>query len=153
MHVTKLTYADLARRNRFVSLPPASSLLDVAVLLSQKDVHRVPIVDNGRIINIISQSRVIEFLDAHMKQIREDSSVVTVESAHLATSPVLTIDEHESAYNTFALMDKHHKSGIAVVDSTGHLIGNTSGSDLKVCCSSYACALSCAGVDFYCSCS
>ena len=52
-----------------------------------------------------------------------------------------------SALDTFRLMEKRNLSGLAVVDQTGKLVGNTSGRDLKVASFSLPAADHGAGVD------
>jgi CBS-domain-containing membrane protein len=62
-----VTVTYLSRRNRFTPVKSGSSLLDAAHVLAQR-AHRVPIIDeHGQVINIISQSSVISFLNKHVR--------------------------------------------------------------------------------------
>ena len=54
-----ITTVDFAKRNPFTPVSSNDSLLTVAQLLARREVHRVPVVDNGSLVNIISQLDVI----------------------------------------------------------------------------------------------
>jgi CBS domain-containing protein len=50
----------------------------------------------------------------------------------IGTKPVLSVNHNTSAIDTFRLMDNKKISGVAVVDDSGKLVGNTSAIDLKL---------------------
>lgn len=50
----------------------------------------------------------------------------------MGTHPVLAVRKDVKAIDVFRLMDQNQRSGVAVVDESGVLVGNTSGNDLKV---------------------
>lgn len=94
--------------------------------------HRVPIVDeNGRVINIVSQSLLNEYLHAHAAELGSFTSK-TIAELNIGTSPVLTVNEQDTALNVFRTLERSGRSGIAVVGPSGRLTGVTSGSDLKL---------------------
>lgn len=125
-----LTVKYLCKRNVFKPLRLGSSLKDAAELL--KTVRRVPIVDaDGNIVNIVSQSSLMEFLLNHKISVPE-LSANTIESAKIGSSPVLMVKESTLAVDAFRLIDKTGRSGIAIVDDTGVLTGNTSASDVRL---------------------
>jgi 5'-AMP-activated protein kinase regulatory gamma subunit len=51
---------------------------------------------------------------------------------HLGSSPVLSVKKSTIAIDVFRMMDQNKRSGVAVVDEAGMLVGNTSGADLKL---------------------
>jgi len=51
----------------------------------------------------------------------------------IGTTPVLSVKSNSKAIEVFRLMDNKKLTGVAVVDESGRLVGNTSASDLKVC--------------------
>jgi hypothetical protein len=57
-----LILLDLSRRNRFHPVSPSSTLLEVCESLAQPDIHRVPVVENGKVVTIISQTTIIKVL-------------------------------------------------------------------------------------------
>jgi len=126
-----VTTTYLSRRNAFRSLHSSDNLLTVCQLLST-GLHRVPIVDeSGTVINIISQSSVIQFLSHHLKEYKDELNR-TLKELNLGTKPVISVKQDTLAIETFRLMDNKKISGVAVVDGTGKFVGNTSASDLKL---------------------
>jgi len=129
--VEGVTCTYLSRRNPLHPVADSATLWDVVVLLS-KHVHRVPIVnDKGEIINIISQSSAMKFLHDHEKEFHKDFAH-SVEQLNLGSSPVHTVREDTPTIEVFRMMDNKKISGVGVVNSAGALVGNTSGSDLKL---------------------
>jgi len=126
-----VTTTYLTRRNPYHAVSLTDSLWDVCEILAS-GVHRVPVVDTeSKIVNIISQSTIINFLNLHMKDIAEGFKP-TIKELHIGTRPVVSVSKTTSAIETFRLMDNRKISGVAVVDETGKFIGNTSASDLKL---------------------
>jgi len=121
----------LSRRNSFHPVSKSDSLLDVCKILA-KGLHRVPVVDdNGEVVDIISQSSIISFLHKHASQTKHET-VLTIKELHIGTNAVISATADTKAIDVFRLMDNKKISGVAVVDEEGKLIGNTSGSDLKL---------------------
>jgi hypothetical protein len=56
-----------------------------------------------------------------------------VEEVGLARKRVISLSTMSKAIDAFKQMDKYHLSGIAIVDTSNRLVGNTSATDLKVC--------------------
>jgi len=126
-----VTTTYLSRRNPFHPIREEDYLWSACEILA-KGVHRVPIVDaNGAIINIISQSTIINFLNKHINEIKVDFTA-SIQDLNIGTKPVLSVPKNTSAIDTFRLMDNRKISGVAVVDEHGTFIGNTSASDLKL---------------------
>jgi len=131
-HVTDaVTLPYLARRNPFHSVKHGASLQEVVEILA-RGVRRVPVIDNNdKVVNIVSQSSIVQFLNKHLPEV---SSLFEekVENVRLGTSPVISVTKETSAIDVFRMMDHHMRSGVAVVDGTGTLLGYTSGMDLKL---------------------
>jgi CBS domain-containing protein len=126
-----VTVTYLSRRNPFHQVSTTDSLLKVCEDLS-KGLHRVPVVDQqGKLVNIISQSSIISFLSKHEKTIKSQVHQ-TLGELNLGTKPVISVKQDTPAIDTFRLMDKKKISGVAVVDNHGRFVGNTSASDLKL---------------------
>jgi len=130
--VDGVTCTYLSRRNPFHPVSTTDSLL-VAVEILAKGIHRVPVVDqkSGEVVNIISQSSVIQFLHKHHQEFKQETSG-SISELKLGTVPVISVNKNTLAIDTFRLMDKRKISGVAVVDDDGKLVGNTSSSDIKV---------------------
>eukprot|EP01111_Echinosteliopsis_oligospora_P012990 TRINITY_DN454_c0_g1_i1.p1 TRINITY_DN454_c0_g1~~TRINITY_DN454_c0_g1_i1.p1 ORF type:complete len:312 (-),score=63.61 TRINITY_DN454_c0_g1_i1:155-1090(-) len=129
--VDGVTISYLSRRNPFHSVKHGTSMLQVVDLLAHGN-RRVAVVDdNGVAVNIISQSSVLRFFQEHMNQLKSLLEV-KIANCHIGTSPVITVSKETRAIDVFRLMDHHMRSGVAVTDSSGTLVGNTSGYDLKL---------------------
>jgi len=126
-----VTLPYLARRNQFHAVKHTATLHDVAEILT-KGIRRVPVVDDsGKVINIVSQSSIIQFVGKHLKEISPVFSE-KLEDIKLGSSPVLTVAKETRAIDVFRMMDQHMRSGVGVVDESGVLLGYTSGPDLKL---------------------
>jgi len=126
-----VTCTYLSRRNAFIPVQANDNLLQVCEILA-KGVHRVPVVDDkGEVINIISQSSVISFLHKNASKFHNELDK-TLHALHIGTKPVIVVSKDTPAIETFRLMDNKKISGVAVVDGSGSLVGNTSASDLKL---------------------
>jgi len=127
-----VTVTYLSRRNPFRSVTTKDSLYSVVEILGTS-VHRVPVInERGEVVNIISQSSIIGFLNKHLNAELKDSVNQTVGELRLGSRPVVTVSKNSPAIETFRLMDNKKISGVAVIDEDGKLVGNTSGSDLKL---------------------
>jgi len=127
-----VTLPYLARRNPFYAVKHDSSLHEVVEILA-KGIKRVPVVDDksGKVVNIVSQSSIIQFLNKHLKEISPIFEN-TIEEIGIGSTPVLTVSKETRAIDVFRMMDQHTRSGVAVVDTSGSLLGYTSGPDLKL---------------------
>jgi len=121
-----VTITYLARRNRFKPVLLSDSLLTVVELLA-KGLHRVPVLgENGRVINIISQSTIITLISN-----QNFGEGDRISDLRVGTSPVKTVNINTSVISTFRLLDQFKISGVAVVDDDEKLVSVTTGKDLK----------------------
>jgi len=126
-----VTCTYLSRRNPFQAVSPNDSLLVVCEMLA-KGLHRVPVVDStGNVVNIISQSSIVGFLNQHLASLKHQTAH-TIKELNLGTKQVISVKHDTSAINTFRVMDNKKISGVAVIDAQGKFLGNTSASDLKL---------------------
>lgn len=126
-----VTTTYLSRRNIFHPVTLNDSLWSVCEVLA-KGVHRVPVVDEtGHVVNIISQSTIVNFLHSHIAQIKGELSE-TIQHLNFGTRPVISVKKDTPAIDTFRLMDNKKISSVSVVDDEGRFVGNTSASDLKL---------------------
>eukprot|EP01113_Clastostelium_recurvatum_P043084 TRINITY_DN706_c0_g1_i3.p1 TRINITY_DN706_c0_g1~~TRINITY_DN706_c0_g1_i3.p1 ORF type:complete len:318 (-),score=89.33 TRINITY_DN706_c0_g1_i3:121-1074(-) len=130
--VEGVTVAYLSKRNPFHAIKQGITLLEAVEFLTKNNLRRVPVVnEKGDIVNIISQSSIVQFLGQHMMELR-DEFTAHIGDVPVGSSPVLSAKRDEKAIDVFKTMDSHHRSGVAVVDDRGALVGNTSGHDLKL---------------------
>jgi len=125
-----ITVTYLCRRNPFKAVEGEATLEEVCKILAT-GTHRVPVVSaDGKVSNIVSQSTIIQFLATHF--VNDEFLKKTVAEIHLGSSPVLSVIQTDTALKTFSKLDDSGRSGLAVVDAEGVLVGNTSGSDIKL---------------------
>lgn len=128
---TEIDVEYLARRHRFHPVETTATMVDVATALCAPGLHRLPVVDNGKVVGIISQSNVVRLIAAHAAALAAALDA-TVSDTKLGSCPVQPVKTTDTALATFQEMSRHNRSGVAIVDETGRLVGNTSSSDLKL---------------------
>eukprot|EP00037_Helgoeca_nana_P001883 m.30169 g.30169 ORF g.30169 m.30169 type:complete len:354 (+) comp12198_c0_seq2:155-1216(+) len=131
-HAWGVTLSTLARRHGFRCVGTDATLDDVAKLLVHKGCHRVPVINmDGEVVNIISQSTIVKFLEEHNGRLGGLGAHTVAQSA-CGTSPVLTVKQSATVLDTLNLMAVNDIMGVAIVDDAGKLLANTSASDLKL---------------------
>jgi len=130
-----LTY--MARRNPFKAVAPDASLLDVIRLLADSSnaasrVRRVAVVDpsSKKLLNVISASRCVAYFADHAAHFGSIAHA-TIAELKLGSSPVVSVSENATAFDTYTLLEKNRISGVAIVNAHGALVGNISARDLK----------------------
>jgi len=109
-----------------------SSLAEAVKLMLVKKAHRILVCSSkGEIINLITQSRVMQFLPGIIEA--SPNCRKTVTDLGLGEKNVITVLSDKSAYFAFKTMIQRRVSGLAVVDGWGCLVGNISISDFKLC--------------------
>jgi len=127
-----VTVSYLSRRHKFVTVKETDTLEKATHVLSDQSIHRVPVVDDaGQVVNIISQSSLVQIIAQHCIKITSEEPDLTIEELpSVGSSPVLAVPKTESVINTFRILDLKNKSGIALVDGDNRLVGTTTGKDL-----------------------
>jgi len=110
---------------------PLLSLLDI--FCQDVNIHRVPIVaQNGEVIGIVSQSRVIDLVRKNLSNFGDLGS--TQVKTFFERKEVYQVTEDTPLVEAFQLILQKGVTGIALISNNGQLIGNLSGSDLKRAC-------------------
>lgn len=129
--------------NLVVMLYPNESIHEASQRLARNGISGAPVVEEGRVIGIVSESDVIRALMAPVKG-RHSSSVTDVfafasglgarESrktvADVMSQSVTTISPEESVWRAAALMERKRIKRLPVVDAEGYLIGIVSRADI-----------------------
>eukprot|EP01024_Parvocaulis_polyphysoides_P007421 TRINITY_DN12209_c0_g1_i1.p2 TRINITY_DN12209_c0_g1~~TRINITY_DN12209_c0_g1_i1.p2 ORF type:complete len:208 (-),score=43.56 TRINITY_DN12209_c0_g1_i1:418-1041(-) len=84
----------------------------------------------GGIVKIISQTDIIKLL-VNNKEKLGDLANKTLEELGLAKKPVISVPPEVSAFETLAKIQDEGISAVAIVNSTGDIIGNFSVSELR----------------------
>jgi CBS domain-containing protein len=121
-----------------------TSLMVVSKMFSS-EIHRVGVIHNDRLVNILSQSDIIRFLATRGVYIGSQMEKPISEEGlePLGVASVLVKDQYEKyqltlfkdnlpTIDVIRFMRDKMLSGVAVVDNQGRLVANFSGSDLLV---------------------
>jgi len=94
-------------------------------------IFRFAVVEaDGNLATIVTASHAVRLLFKHSSKFPISSKRVSDIEGFL--KPTLSVKTTQKAFEAFRLICENHVSGIAVVDDQGQLIGNISGSDLRV---------------------
>jgi len=92
-------------------------------------IHRVPVVEDDKIVGVVAQSDVLRFLQQHRGSLT--SEFHTLAQLGLAEGPVISIPQEAPLMRAFTHILTSKVSGIAVINERGQLVNNLSVSDLK----------------------
>jgi len=108
----------------------STSLFTALELLSKPGVHRLPILDESKVIGVITQSAIISWLAKNMNKLGplKEMKVSQMQAAH---QYVLSVLEDDWALDAFHLLKVGGVSAVAVINEDGQLIGNVSAKDIK----------------------
>jgi CBS domain-containing protein len=123
--------ADLSGRNPYQPVDQETPLGAVISLISEWDVHRVPVIDGaGELVSLLSQSRITLYLADHL--IKFDFAKKTVGELKLGLrDTVICVKDTDLTVAAFNAMRKNRVSGVGVVNASGLLIGVLSVTDLR----------------------
>jgi len=128
--VARVMVYPISKKNPFHPFPVGNSLLSAFEQLAL-GTHRVPVVnDHGQLVNIITQSSAIRFVEQNIHLLGEKKNM-PLESMYLADQYVMSINSRDSAIDAFRLMKITKVSAVAIVNDDGKLVGNCSAKDLK----------------------
>jgi CBS domain-containing protein len=129
--------------NLVVMLYPNESIHEASQRLARNGVSGAPVVEEGKVVGIVSESDVIRALMAPVKG-RQSSSVTDMFAfasgmraadsrktvADVMSRSVTTISPEESVWRAAALMERKRIKRLPVVDADGYLIGIVSRADI-----------------------
>lgn len=118
--VPKAPVMEAASRNP-ITTTPDTPITELAKLLSEKRIRGVPVVENGRLVGIITQTD----LTRALAEGRVDASV-----RDFMSTPVITVRETDDINHAIELMNKHDIGRLVVVDSTGSVVGMITRTDI-----------------------
>jgi len=122
--------ADLSGRNPYQPVDESAPLGAVISLISEWDVHRVPVIDaGGELVSLLSQSRVTSYLSDHLLKFAVAKK--SVGELHLGLQNVVCVNLNDLTVSAFNSMRKNRVSGVGVVDAAGVLVGVLSVTDLR----------------------
>jgi CBS domain-containing protein/uncharacterized membrane protein YuzA (DUF378 family) len=105
------------------SVPPATPVKEVASLLQREDVGSIPVVDEGRLIGIVTDR------DIALRVVGEGRDPESVTAGEIASSGVATIEPAESLDQALQLMASRQVRRLPVVEQ-GRLVGMRAQADV-----------------------
>jgi len=122
------TLINSSNGNPFQTVSPDTLLRD-AVSLMSTGIHRLAVVENGNLVNIISQWDVLMLMLARVSFLGT-SMEKTVSDAGLVRSGLVSVPDTTEVVEVIKYMYDNQISGVPLVDSTGKISGNFSATDL-----------------------
>ena len=101
-------------------------------LLSRGGQHQIPIMEDNKIVAVLSQRDVLNFFAEEPSRLGELGKN-TIAGLELASHRVSTVRESDLAIDAFYSLAKHKFQGCGVVDKDGQLIKNLSVADMAQC--------------------
>jgi CBS domain-containing protein len=98
--------------------------------------HRGAVTRNGEVIGVVTLTDITKYMHTCKDTLFEDkhkynSQHNTVGTLLLGYKDVITVSDTTRTYEAFLLMSEKKVSGVAIVNSSNHVVGNLSSSDLK----------------------
>lgn len=105
---------------------PSESLADAAQMMKSDDVGSIPIVEEGRLVGIVTDR------DIAIRAVAEgvDPNAVTI--ADIASRELVTVDPDQDLDEALALMARHQVRRLPVVEEDGQLVGILAQADVAL---------------------
>lgn len=119
-------------RNVFQPLQVEAPLFE-AIHLFSKGIKRIPVISNGVLINVFTQSQFLKFLSNNLhlvEQLRKKTCIELDVGTH-GKQDLKTVSLNTKAIDAFKIMHENGLSAIAVNDEEGELNCQLSATDLK----------------------
>ena len=116
-----------------VVIPPNTTVPAAIALMSERRVRHLPVVDNGRLVGIVSrgdlrEASFTEAINADLYELNFLLHRLTVD--RLMSHEVVTITPEAPIIHAAELMTERKIAGLPVVDSNGSVIGMVTEADL-----------------------
>jgi len=129
-HATRVV--GLSSQHPMNSISSGDSVSKAIEMFGRTGVHRIPIMEGGKIKNVLTQSLLINWLQQNKSQIPENMRKQRVSDLSVGFKPVVSIQAEAKAIDAFRLMAKYKIHGVAVLDENGCILSNLSAKDIKV---------------------
>ncbi|HCN44256.1 MAG TPA: histidine kinase [Pseudomonas sp.] len=105
------------------TVAPHQTVLEALMVMAEKNVGALPVVEGGNVVGIVSER------DYARKMVLKGRSSVGTEVREIMSSPVITVDSHQSVDTCMTMMTNSHLRHLPVVED-GKLLGLLSIGDL-----------------------
>lgn len=121
--------SDVSHRNPFVPIDYHATLADAVEKLA-KGVHRLPVMQDGKVVGIISQSGVIKYLSAHPDLIPDEVAVLPALPMS-RTKQLVHANMEDHVIDVCVKMVETGVSAVPVLGQNHMMIANFSASDVR----------------------
>lgn len=128
---------DFSGMNTFRPMPSDSTVFDVVKEICVERLHRVPLVKDKRVINLVTQADIVGWIAFNKDRLGAagDKTVGELEKDLGGIGGLkqllLSINEEDTVEKAFSIMQKYNIHGVPVLNKEGKLIANISASDMK----------------------
>eukprot|EP00045_Choanoeca_perplexa_P002373 m.24174 g.24174 ORF g.24174 m.24174 type:complete len:336 (-) comp11477_c0_seq1:125-1132(-) len=123
--------ASSAMMSPFLALTLDNNLRDVMLIVGGFAIHRLPVVEEGSLVNLITQSALVNFLNTKSDIVAPITSM-TLESLGMAEPRELHSVSHNSTLlEAMELIRAHNLAAVPVLGVNRALVGNVSAKDLR----------------------
>jgi 5'-AMP-activated protein kinase regulatory gamma subunit len=123
---------NLSNRDHWYTVMDSAALDSILDMMVSSNVHRVPVIDTKRrVIGLITQSRVVDFLASHVEAFPYIANKKIHEFGLANAENVYTIRDDMASAKAFMMMIEKGVRGIAVVNAQDQLVDAVSASDIK----------------------
>ena len=113
-----------AKQNQQVNtIAPDQKVLEALKVMAEKNVGALPVMENGQVVGVISER------DYARKVVLQGRSSEGTSVSEIMSTPVLTVDSHQSIDTCMGIMTDRHLRHLPVVED-GKLLGLLSIGDL-----------------------
>lgn len=121
--VAELLKLKAQQHQKVHTIAPHQMVLEALMLMAEKNVGALPVLENGVVIGVISER------DYARKLVLHGRSSVGTPVREIMSSPVITVDSHQSVDTCMGIMTDSHLRHLPVVEN-GQLLGLLSIGDL-----------------------
>jgi len=121
---------DIMTPNPF-TIGPEKSVLEALLMMYQHDIRRLPVIENGRLVGIITDRDIKQLMGRPSltnREMEEGGSDLAVKE--VMTHDVITVEQDADLRKAIELMVENKFSGLPVVDRNQKLVGVLSAIDV-----------------------
>jgi CBS domain-containing protein len=107
------------------SVSPSQSLADAADVMKRKDVGSVPVVDEGRLVGIVTDRDIVT------RAVAEQRNPQAVRVEEIASHELVTVEPEQDLDEALALMARHKVRRLPVLEE-GRLVGMLAQADVAL---------------------
>jgi len=118
-------------KDHAASITDSSSLGSLFDLTVATNLLRIPVMTRQKVLGMVSQARIIQYLAANVGNLSEFASKKLIDLNLSGTDNVYTVEDNVPTITAFSYMIEKGVRGLAIVNSEGKLVDVINSSDVK----------------------